>query len=98
MSFGEFTAAYRRRDILVFLKDCGGRLNDEVLRTAVEGMGNPLLSREVIRDDIAFLRDRRLLREEWLDDILVAHITKRGVEVAEGRIKIDGVQKPQVGV
>lgn len=98
MSFAEFSAGYRRRDILTFLKDCGGRLGDEVLRVAVENLGHPRLSRELLRRDINFLKERGLVNEEWSGDILIAIITRRGVEAAEGRITVEGVEKPPVGV
>lgn len=98
MSYEKFAAGYRRRDILAFLKDCGGRLGDEVLRVAVEGMGHPRLSRDTIRKDIAYLEERGLIRSEWSNDIQIALITKRGVEAAEGRIEVDGVERPEIGV
>lgn len=98
MKFDEFTATLRRRDILEFLKDCGGRLNDEVLREALDRLAYPRLARETVRTDINYLAKRGLVREEWLDDFLIAHITKRGVEVAEGRISVEGIAPPEIGV
>lgn len=98
MSYVDFTAALRRRDILIFLKECGGRLGDEVIRTAIEGMGYPRMSLDAIREDISFLQRRGLVREEWSGDILIALSTRRGVEVAEGRLAADGIEKPEVGV
>lgn len=98
MSYQNFAAGFRRRDILVFLKECGGRLGDEVLRVAVERMGHPRLSRDTIRQDIAYLEERGLCRSEWSEDIQIAIITRRGVEVAEGRITVEGIERPEVGV
>lgn len=98
MSYENFAAGFRRRDILIFLKDCGGRLGDEVLRVAVERMGHPRLSRDTIRQDITYLKERGLVQSEWSDNILIAIITKRGVEVAEGRTAVDGIERPEVGV
>ncbi len=98
MKFSAFTATLRRRDILDFLKNCGGRLNDEVLRTALDRLAYPRLARETVREDISFLAQRGLVKEEWIDDFLIAHITKRGVEVAEGRITVDDIAAPEIGV
>lgn len=98
MSYSDFTATLRRRDILDFLKNCGGRLNDEVLREALDRLAYPRLGRQAVREDIFFLAQRGLVKEEWLDDFLIAHITKRGVEVAEGRVVIEGVAQPEIGV
>lgn len=98
MSYSDFTATLRRRDILDFLKNCGGRLNDEVLREALDRLAYPHLARQVVREDISFLAGRGLVKEEWIGDFLIAHITKRGVEVADGRIAAEGVAQPEIGV
>lgn len=99
MKFGDFLAEDRRLCILTFLKDAGGTLNDRVLHNAIESVsGHRNLSRDVIRSDLRMMKDAGLIVDEWLGDYLVASITKRGVEVAEGRVEAEGIAQPAIGV
>lgn len=51
--------------------------------------------RETIRTDLAWLVGQELITTEVLDfDIIVAIITRRGVEAAQGLLAIEGVSRP----
>lgn len=97
--FKQFIAEDRRRAVLLLLKDTGGVLNERVLQMGLERLGHfNELTRDAVRDDLKFLSERALIRLEWFEDkIAVAHITHRGVEVAEGRIHVEGVKRAPIG-
>lgn len=90
--------ADRRLCILRLLAESGGRANDSVLRGGLEALGHVKLSREKVRADLRFLIDTGCLRDEFFGDVQVVDITKRGVEVAEGRVVVEGIKRPSIGV
>ncbi len=98
MSFKDFLASDRRLCVLRLLKESGGSLNDSVLHKGLEQLGHRNQARETIRADLRFLVDAGLIVDEWVSHIQVVTITKRGVEVAEGRITVEGVTQPSIGV
>ena len=87
----------RRLCILRLLKDSNGSANESVLHTALEALGHVRQPRKQIRKDIRFLIDNGLVGDEWAGSVLVASITKRGMDVAEGRIVIEGIKMPSIG-
>lgn len=90
--------ADRRLCILRLLKEAGGRANDSILRAGLEALGHVKLSREKVREDIRFLIGGGLLVDEFIGEIQVVDITRRGVEVAEGRVVAEGIKRPSIGV
>lgn len=98
MSFKDFLAQDRRLCVLRLLSESGGSLNDSVLHQALEQIGHRNQPREAIRADIRFLLDAGLVVDEWVQHLQIVTITKRGVEVAEGRVTVEGVKKPSIGV
>lgn len=90
--------ADRRLCILRLLKEAGGSANDSILRAGLESLGHVKLSREKVREDLRFLIGAGLLCDEFLGEIQVVNITKRGVEVAEGRLVVSGIKRPSIGI
>lgn len=88
----------RRLCILRLLKESHGSANESVLHSGLEQLGHARLSREIVRDDIRFLIDGGLVTDEWFATVQVCTITRRGVEAAEGRLKVEGVKTPSIGV
>lgn len=99
MKFAEELAQHRRLSILRTLAESDGRANDSVLKSALEMVGlSAGLTRQVVREDLEFLQKMGCVKLDWYSETLVvATIKERGVDVAEGRIRIDGVHKPSVG-
>ena len=87
----------RRLCVLRLLKDTHGSANDSVLHSALEALGHVRQPRSQIKKDIRFLVNHGLLTDEWVGPVLVATITRRGLDVAEGRITVDGVKSPSIG-
>ena len=102
MSFADHIAESRRLAILRLLREGGGAANESVLATAVHRLGFSLTSREEVRGDLEWLRDRRLTTLELLDltasrPLIVAHLTEAGADAAAGRGPvIPGLARPEI--
>ncbi len=95
----QFVTKSRRLSLLRFLKECGGQANDSIIQNVLENTyGFSKSPRETYRQDIRFCEDNGLVVISWAGEVMVAQITKRGVEVAEGRTAVEGIQPPSVGV
>lgn len=95
--FAKHLTEDRRLCVLRTLVDVNGTANDSVLQTSLEMLGHRHLSRDIVRADLTFLINAGLITDEWLEHIQICTITRRGVEVAEGRITVEGVKKPSLG-
>jgi hypothetical protein len=98
-TFAESLAEDRRLAILTLLIEAEGEANESVLQTGLAMLGHSReLTRDNVRLDMQFLGDRGLVTLEWYGDkVCVARIARRGVEVAEGKVRVDGVKKPALG-
>jgi Fe2+ or Zn2+ uptake regulation protein len=93
--FARIAAEDRRLIILRALaEDHDYSLNDAVLKRALASLGHGV-SRDMLRGDLTWLADQRLIRVEEMDGgaIWVAHATEDGVDVAGGRPH-PGVARP----
>jgi DNA-binding transcriptional ArsR family regulator len=96
--FAALLAEDRRLIILRALaEDHDYALNDSVLKRALASLGHEV-SRDVLRGDLTWLADQRLITVRKLDDgvIWVARATEDGVDVAGGRPH-PGVARPLPG-
>lgn len=98
MNYAEHLAADRRLCILRVLTELNGSANESVLHDALEHLGHRKQPRDAIREDITYLGDRGLIVIEWAGHLQVCTITRRGVDAAEGRIEVQGVKKPSIGL
>lgn len=89
----------RRLIILRMLVEAGGSANESVLHYSVNAAGHRVgVTREVVVADIEFLADRHCVTLEWFNDtVVVATITKRGVNVAAGHVEVEGIKRPRIG-
>lgn len=93
--FSDILAEDRRLVILLTLEqDHDYSVNDFVLKRALAQLGHDV-SRDMLRGDLAWLEDQRLIRLRKMDDggIWVAIATEDGVDVAKGRPH-PGVARP----
>jgi hypothetical protein len=99
MKFAEALAHDRRLAVLRLLIEADGHANESVLQSGLDMLGHSAgLTRQVMRADLKFLEDCGCIRQEWFGDkVVVAHIQRRGVEVAEGRTRVDGIKRPALG-
>jgi len=100
MKFAEALAQDRRLAMLKLIAEADGSANERVLKTGLQMLGHTAgLTDTAVRDELRFLEDAGCVRLEWFaDKIAVAHITRRGIDCAEGQIRVDGVKKPSLGL
>lgn len=98
MSFREFITEDRRLFILRLLADIGGSANESVILDGCRAAGHRRgVTREVVRADLEWMQDRHLLTFEWYEEtVLVAVLTERGFDVANGDIAVAGVKRPRL--
>ncbi len=97
--FAQALAEDRRLAMLKLLVEAGGEANERVLSSCLEMLGHSAeLTRDNIRADLRFLNDCALVTLSYFNErVCVAKITRRGVEVSEGRTHVDGVKRPSIG-
>ena len=96
-SYLETLAADRRLKILELIRDNGGSANEEVLRTALSQLGHKRgVTRDLLRADLDMMRGHNLVRHEWLEQLLVAHLMERGLDLVDGNVAIDGIAPPKI--
>jgi hypothetical protein len=99
VSYAEHLAANRRLCILQNLIADEGHGSETAIEQALLGEGHHAgMTRDHVR---SLLKDLvavdAITVEYWRDSLMVAHVTERGVAIAEGRITVDGVEKPPIG-
>lgn len=95
MSFAE----YLRRDVrLVALRVLsetpGFRANSSVLFNLLDQFGHAV-TRDQVKTELRWLAEQGLVEVDEAGSVLVAKLTERGQDVAEGRAVVDGVARPR---
>jgi hypothetical protein len=95
VSYSDFVEEHVRISALRLLKEVpDGRLNESVLREGLTQLGFAR-SRAQMRVTLEWLKDAGLIKHEWFGEtVLVAALTERGLDVAEGREIVKGVHRP----
>lgn len=98
-NYAKNLAEHRRIAILKLLVEAQGATNESILQSSLGDLGlGAMLTRNAVREDMKFLEDRGLIRQEWYDDkLVIAHIQRRGVDVAEGKELVEGIKRPSLG-
>lgn len=97
MSFRDFIAEHRRLFILQLLDDIGKSGSEDIVYQGARRGFRPAkgITRDVIRADLEWMRDRHLLSFEWLEDtMLVVNLTERGEYVVTGDVEVEGIKVP----
>lgn len=99
MSFADVLSSDQRLLILQLLEqDAAYSHNQRVLCAGLEAMGHAV-STDVVRAHVRWLEELGLVKVSEMDGIgMIVRITQRGVDVAKGRGKVDGVARPGPGV
>jgi len=94
MTFPQRVEEARRLAILQLLEVAGGyEISEPLLALALRDTGLGV-STEALADDLRFLRSERLVDLGELADLLVARLTQRGLETAQGILRVAGVARP----
>jgi hypothetical protein len=97
MNFRDYIVEDLRLVLLLLLKEAGGSANESVLQGGAASVGHPRASRTEIRTQLEWLRERGLVTHQWYDQkLLVASLTERGLDTADGREHVEGVKKPSI--
>ncbi len=95
MKYSEIQAQDRRFIILQALKeDCDYAQNDQILKSVLASVGHNV-SDVALTADIAWLSDAQLVTTEWVSDLCVVTLTRRGEDVATGATIFTGVKRPR---
>ena len=94
MNFNDLKTADMRLVMLRSIADDGYSLNESLLQAVLELYGH-FVNRDRVRTEMRWLEEQGLVVIEDFAGVLVAKLTGRGGEVAEGRARIDGVKRPR---
>lgn len=96
-SYDQFMTTSRRQAILQGLRQVAQyRANNALLQAWCEQMGHAV-STDRLLADLAWLAEQELVTTERADGLTVATLTVRGLDVANGRAEVPGVQRPAPG-
>lgn len=100
MSYRDRVEADRRLIILTLLIENGGAASETAIERGLLDLGERVgMDRATVRRFIRELETADCVVVQLVQDrMLVPEITKFGVAVAEGRMTVDGVAKPALGV
>jgi len=94
MRFRATLDADRRLVILQLLENSSGYMaNEHLIYSALPGFGHEV-SMDRVRTDLAWLDEQGLVALERPGDVHLARLTQRGMDVAAGRARVDGVKRP----
>ena len=70
------------------------RANSSVLSTLLNQLGHTM-TRDQVKTELRWLSEQGLLALEEAGSVIVATLEERGQDVAEGRARVDGIQRPR---
>jgi Fe2+ or Zn2+ uptake regulation protein len=94
MSLRDLLEEDRRLVILRSLVEIGGEANESILNDCLDAYGHRV-SRDQVRTLITWLAEQGLIIVETVGSYMVASLTGRGQDAAEGRATVPGVKKPR---
>jgi DNA-binding transcriptional ArsR family regulator len=94
MSLRDLLEEDRRLVILRSLVDVGGEANESILNDCLDAYGHRV-SRDQVRAQLAWLQEQGVVTIEMVGSYMVATLTGRGQDVAEGRCVVPGIKKPR---
>ena len=95
MSFAEYLRKGVRLVALRVLSETPGfRANSSVLFNLLDQFGHAV-TRDQVKTELRWLSEQGLVELDEAGSVLVAKLTERGQDVAEGRAVVDGVARPR---
>lgn len=88
------THAVRLAILQVLEQDPDYSHNEHVLQTVLASLGHNL-SGDRVRTEMRWLEEQQLVSVHEIGSLLIARITGRGVDVALGRSRVDGIARPR---
>lgn len=94
MNYAEHFAKHARISILRVLAHAPGyRANSSILASALHDFGLTV-TRDQVKTQLSWLAEQDLVTVEDLGGLVAATLAERGLDVAEGRATVPGVQRP----
>jgi len=84
---------HARRSILLALEALNYTSNDSMIKDSCEHFANPMSSDQV-RTQLGWLAEQGLVNIKRNGSYMIATLTSRGQDVANGRSFVDGVKRP----
>ncbi|PIE15897.1 MAG: hypothetical protein CSA68_04670 [Rhodobacterales bacterium] len=91
-------AKHRRLTILKFLADSPEYTSNASILVEVCNNFGVTSTRDQIAGEIAWLKEQGMVTHEDHDAFIVVTATTRGIEIAQGLARHDGVKRPQPGL
>lgn len=96
-SFADHLASDRRLALLLTLRDLDGHANESVLLDGLHFLGHVRTTSDDVRADLDLLKAAGAITDSYFaGKVRVAHLSARGLDIAAGRVTIDGVKRPKV--
>ncbi|MBF9049898.1 hypothetical protein GTA62_13000 [Roseobacter sp. HKCCD9010] len=89
---------HRRLTILKFLLDSPEYTSNASIMVEVCNTFGVTSTRDQVAGEVAWLKEQGMVTFEDHGDFIVVTATTRGVEIAQGKARHDGVQRPRPGV
>lgn len=94
MSIADIQNEHQRISILhALFSQNDYRANDSIIQMVCDRFGNNM-STDTVKVQLAWLEEQSLVVTEKVGEYTVAQITKRGLEVQQGRASVPGVKRP----
>lgn len=93
MSLADIQNMHRRLSILRALNALNYESNDSMIKDSCEAFGNGMSSDQV-RTNLSWLEEQSLVTITRKNTYMIAKLTSRGQDVAEGKSFVDGVKRP----
>nr|DAN91169.1 MAG TPA: phenylalanyl-tRNA synthetase subunit alpha [Caudoviricetes sp.] len=95
MEYQQLVRENQRLAVLKFLKDDGDyTLNTSILQDGLTAIGLDI-SRDKLETEVFWLAEQGLVEIEHFKSVTVVRLTGRGLEAAEGRVRVPGVKRPR---
>ena len=98
MALRDILTQDQRLVILRSLMDAGYDANESIISDCLDLYGHDI-SRDLVRNHLSWLEEQGLVTVQRLQNgYMVATITQRGLDVAQGRAFVDGVKRPRTKI
>jgi len=97
LAYGQHFMAHLRLAILRCLRDAPAcSANASILKTVAQALGLPA-TRDQIHTALGWLDEQGLIALTTAGAMFIATLLDRGLDVAEGRARVEGVARPDLG-
>ncbi|UWQ00838.1 hypothetical protein K3X44_09955 [Aliiroseovarius crassostreae] len=97
-SYASTLSKHRRLTILRFLTDSPEYTSNASILVEICNDFGVTSTRDQVTGEIAWLSEQGFVTREEAGDFMVVSATARGVEIAQGKARHDGVKRPRPGV